>query len=582
MRFFIIIAGLFTALTFSALAQISLPPARQPNSIVTVLSDELSEPGSPASKILSELSVTLDKEGEVRLLSASGYGGPANARDLLQLRGADLAIINSDVLAYLDLANALPEARRKIRLVAPLLQQSVLLFAKKDFKSIAELRGRKIAVPADRPSRGVTAKTIFGLMKIEAEFVELSVKDLARRSNELDALVIYEPDLPGLRSWGITPATHQLLPIPAAGPLAAVYIPKKSTNLVSGFGPAGPFETVQVETLLTAFDWGPKQGRYADVVSFVSKFFALVPQFRANFPRSPFSKIDVKLNVPGWKRYGPAETLAVAAPAPTVKDGLINIEDAPSADSLRIVAVERPPLTNSHGKDGGVALKILTAAMGGAGLPFSVQWVQSERALLDALVTNKTADAGIFWETTNCDAPSNQSEMQAELCDHAVQTEPVMQAVVAVFTRLDMPLDPKAADSPQSRTLCIPPSQSLPEDLIAEIPWLKGASLKKLRPKTLIDCLAALDAHEADAVIAVEPEARFTIEKLKLAASFQVSQRPGLTTGLHVVVAKDNPHQAQLVQSINSALAKFRASSQYSEVMASHLADLTGSAPRQP
>ncbi|MGA7325932.1 MAG: hypothetical protein WBX25_15970 [Rhodomicrobium sp.] len=579
MRLFIFIAGLFAALTFSALAQITLPPARQPNSIVTVLSDELSEPASPASKILSELSVTLDKEGEVRLLSASGYGGPANARDLLQLRGADLAIINNDVLAHLDLANALPEARRKIRLVAPLLQQSVLLFAKKDFKSIAELRGRKIAVPADRPSRGVTAKTIFGLMKIEAKFVELTVKDLARRSNELDALVIYEQDLPGLQSWGITPATHQILPIPAVGPLAAVYIPKKSTNLVSGFGPPGSFETVQVETLLAAFDWSPKQGRYADVASFVSKFFALLPQFRANFPRSPFSKIDVKLNAPGWKRYGPAEALAVAAPAPTVKD-VINIEEAPAADTLRIVAVERPPLTNSHGKDGGVALKILTAAMGGAGIPFSVQWVQSERALLDALVTNKTADAGIFWETTNCDAPSNQSEMQAELCDHAVQTEPVMQAVVAVFTRLDMPLDPKAADAPQSRTLCIPPSQSLPEDLIAEIPWLKGASLKKLRPKTLIDCLAALDAREADAVIAVEPEARFTIERLKLAASFQVSQRPGLTTGLHAVVAKDNPRQAQLVQSINAALAKFRASNQYSAVIASHLADLTGSAPK--
>ena len=108
-----------------------------------------------------------------------------------------------------------------------------------------------------------------------------------------------------------------------------------------------------------------------------------------------------------------------------------------------------------------------------------------------------------------------------------------------------------------------------------------SGSVKTLRPKTLIDCLAAVDLREAEALIAIEPEARFAIERLKLSQSFLISQRPGITTGLHVVVSKDNPSQAQLIQTINEALAKFRSSGGYSAVMASHLADLTGTPLKQ-
>ncbi len=129
MRLLIVVSGLL-ALLRPAVAQITLPPAKAATSVVTVLSDALSEPGSPASQILSEISVMLDKDGQVRLLAINSYGGPANVRDLLQLRGADFAILNSDVLAYLGLASALPEARRKLRVIAPLLDQSVFLFAK--------------------------------------------------------------------------------------------------------------------------------------------------------------------------------------------------------------------------------------------------------------------------------------------------------------------------------------------------------------------------------------------------------------------------------------------------------------------
>ena len=147
MRWFILIVGISLALARTAYAQVAFPSSKTASRMVTILSDGNSEPNGAASQILSDIAITLDKQSDMRVLSMNGYGGPLNARDLLQLRGADLAVINNDVLAYLDLLKTLPEARRKVRLIAPLFHQRVLFFARQGVNSIEELRGRKVGIP---------------------------------------------------------------------------------------------------------------------------------------------------------------------------------------------------------------------------------------------------------------------------------------------------------------------------------------------------------------------------------------------------------------------------------------------------
>jgi ABC-type amino acid transport substrate-binding protein len=157
-----------------------------------------------------------------------------------------------------------------------------------------------------------------------------------------------------------------------------------------------------------------------------------------------------------------------------------------------------------------------------------------------------------------------------------------MLAVLGVFTRLDAQLSTPGSQDSAPRTLCVPENQPIPEGAFDAIPWLKGARVKTLRLKSVIDCVAALDRHEAEALITLEPEGRFVIEKLRLTQSLQLSQRIETPMGLHALVAKANPRQAILLQTINQALSKFRASSGYSQVIASHISDLTGSTARMP
>ncbi len=590
MRLFILAAGLVAGLYSAVFAQGSIPPANPMSRLVTVLSDGLSEPWSPASQALSDLSIVLDRESDVRLLPINGYGGPANVRDLIQLRGTDFAILNNDIFTYLDLTAPFPDARKKIKMVAPLVRQKVLLFARRDINAIEGLRGRKVGILAKHPSRIVTAKTIFGLLKIDATLVELEGGDAAKKAQELDAVLLYESDVPGFQAFGAASGTYHLLPIPASGPLASVYVPKKlGKGALPGFNAEG-VETVEVVSILAAFDWSPKQGRYPDAITFVDRVFAVAPKVRTHNPSSPFSKTDLRTAVPGWKYFGPAEVLAKAAPAVTVKDDgasltmVAAVEPASGRDAagpLRIVAVNRAPLLNSQAKDGGIVLKLLTGALDAAGVQASVQWAENEKELRDALFISKKADIGLFLPSPHCDNPANQSVLEAEVCDQAALTDPLMQAVIAVFAPADE--QPGSGTNPsQPQTLCVPENQTVPEGVMEEVPWAKAGNVKIVRPKSLINCLVALQHHDTGAMIAIEPEVRFALDKLAAPQSFQIAQRPGITIGLHAAVAKENPRQAEILQTINNALEKFKGSEAYSAIMASHIADLTGTAVKQP
>lgn len=588
MRWFLVSVVLCCGLATAAFGQFPTPSAKPASGVVTILSDELSEPRSPASQVLNDISVTLDQSSSLRVLSVAGYGGVGSVRDLLQLRGADFAILNNDVLTYLDLAKANPEARQKIKLVAPLYNQGVFLFARQPIKSIEDLKGRKLGLLAAKPSRTLTARTIFGLLKINVEFVELKNEQLAQRAaTDIDAVLVFEQDLADLKSLGLKPDIFNLISISGfTGPLGRVYKRKTfSKESLGAFGAGNDLETVEVTTLLASFDWKPKQARYNEVTAFVQKLFEALPKLRSRNTGSLLSDTDFRAELPGWRRYGPAVVLAAAAPPLPVKTdspppSMFPADDdvASKSKPLRLSVIARPPLTDPYQANGGLVLNLFVEALAAAGISTSIEWADSERAQLETLLTERTSDIGLFWQAPNCDNPGSLSANEATLCDRVAHSDPLMQVLFGVFTRLDMPLAVKTEGAAQGRTLCIPDNQSIPQAAVSAIPWIKGETIKTLRPKTLIDCIAAVERREADAFVAIESEGRFTIDKLQLFNVFQLSQQPEAGISLHAVVAKDNPLQAQLLVRINHALLEFKSSDRYAAIVTSHLATLTGSA----
>src|SRR5262249_3006257 len=124
-------------------------------------------PGSRATQAINQLAAYAGHIPNVRVLPISGRGATENVRDLLYLRGVDLAVLNSDVLAFLDVTNQYPDARRRLRYVTHLFDQKVFLLARNGINAIEELRGRRLAVLSETGAGRVTARALFGLSKID-------------------------------------------------------------------------------------------------------------------------------------------------------------------------------------------------------------------------------------------------------------------------------------------------------------------------------------------------------------------------------------------------------------------------------
>src|SRR5262250_3148596 len=89
-----------------------------------------------------ELAQVLDDGDNLRILPTVTYGAAQNLDDLLYLRGIDVAITQSDVFEYFRTQRKTPNLEQRIHYIVRLPLSEMHVLAKKDIKSIDDLRGK--------------------------------------------------------------------------------------------------------------------------------------------------------------------------------------------------------------------------------------------------------------------------------------------------------------------------------------------------------------------------------------------------------------------------------------------------------
>ena len=104
----------------------------------------------------------------------SSGGGIETLRDLVFLRGVDMAIVPVNALAYAQATELLgPNLPQKIAYIAHLYNEEVHLLVGRNTKAFADLSGKKIAVPQEDGSAFFTAKDLLARFGLEAEIVRM-------------------------------------------------------------------------------------------------------------------------------------------------------------------------------------------------------------------------------------------------------------------------------------------------------------------------------------------------------------------------------------------------------------------------
>lgn len=268
--------------------------------------------GAAYIQITQDIAVVVDDGHNMRVLPVVGGAGVQNVRDIVFLRGIDLAVTNVTTLNLMRKSGELgPNLERQIAYIAPLFPEEAQIIARGGIQSIEELKGKKVGINNKGSATAVFAPLLFKALGIEIEPVYVNQQDAIQRmrAGELDATICICPKpVPAYATvraeWGF-----RLLEVPYPAALQADYLPASISH--EDYPQIVPqkekIETVAGSTVLITFNWPKNSQRYNRTAKFVDAFFAKFAELQKP-PRHPLWKtVNYAASLQGWTRFSAAQ-----------------------------------------------------------------------------------------------------------------------------------------------------------------------------------------------------------------------------------------------------------------------------------
>jgi TRAP-type uncharacterized transport system substrate-binding protein len=291
--------------------------------------------GGTAADIAADLQAVLDCVDGLRILPITGRGSINTVRDLLYLKGVDMAVVTADVLDHV-VKNQLfaSDIKQRLNHIARLFDQEVHLLARPGITSIGDLAGRMVNVGTGE-FEPVTANRIFAAAGIEVRRTRYDQKSaLARlQAGQIDAMLFLAGRPSGLLAGLPGDSGLTLLPVPMPGGEGGHY---QQTMIDAGDYPhlieeGALVRTVAVPTVLASFDWPQSHERYQKYQTFATALFERFSYLRRPGRHPKWQEMALTASLSGWRRFVPAEALADALRHDDTADPLAGIPLAASA-----------------------------------------------------------------------------------------------------------------------------------------------------------------------------------------------------------------------------------------------------------
>ncbi|MDB5546320.1 MAG: hypothetical protein JWO64_3469 [Hyphomicrobiales bacterium] len=288
-------------------------PATQANNKLTILAGQPQTTAARGAQELVDLMKAVNLDAEAKT-------GPISIAQLSETDGADLAILQSDTLeeARRDTGANL---QRKLTFIARLFNQEIHIVARPGVKTFAELDGRTIATSALDTPEGRTAAKLFERAGIRPRLLEMDTETALARlgRGEIDG-AIFVGGKPAPALAGISISGLQLISIPYKGALQDFYYPAQITkadypNLVTS---DRGVDTVAISTVLMALEAKPNSPRYKKLTQFTQTLFERFGALRDAAHHPKWREVNLAADVPGWRRFQPAQKWLDNAPVPRV------------------------------------------------------------------------------------------------------------------------------------------------------------------------------------------------------------------------------------------------------------------------
>jgi len=269
--------------------------------------------GGPYLQMAQDIGLTVSDGDNLRVLPVAGDGALRNIRDVLLLRGMDLAITTDQVLNTVKMSGEYgPNLERRVAYISPLAVDMLHILARPEINSLKDLSGKKVNVmPKGSASSALVPKTLKTL-GIEVDEVNIQIADALQqmRAGTIYATACYCP-VPVPAYPGLSPDLgFKFLEVPHSAALdEASFLPASLPgdsypNLIAK---DSKVQTVATTTILVTFNWAPGTERYRKIEKFVHAFFSNFDKLREP-PRHPaWRSVNMAATIRGWQRFPAAQ-----------------------------------------------------------------------------------------------------------------------------------------------------------------------------------------------------------------------------------------------------------------------------------
>ncbi|MGI9433601.1 MAG: TAXI family TRAP transporter solute-binding subunit [Geminicoccaceae bacterium] len=268
-------------------------------------------PGSTDLDQAYDLDIAFSDGYDLRIIPMVSQGSAKEFEDLLYLRGVDMAIIQHDVVEFMDTYQIYPGIKGSVRLIAPLGTEQYHILARKDIQSIYDLAGKKINFGRAESGTSMTSSVVFDALGISVDVTNYNHKIALEhmRNGEIDAMA-RTTGAPNSLFEGVGgDEGFHFLPVPASGAVSGTY---SVTGITSEHypdlvAPGQVIDTVGVSTVLITYNWSREHPRGATVDLFTKRFFSGYDKLLETGFHDSWKTIDISEEIPGLTRHWSAE-----------------------------------------------------------------------------------------------------------------------------------------------------------------------------------------------------------------------------------------------------------------------------------
>jgi len=261
-------------------------------------------------RIAQNMADALDSN-DLRLITMLGRGSRQNIKDLIELDGVDLAIVQSDVLREVARTNEIPGAVQSIRYITKLYNEEIHVLVRSDVSSIKYLEGAAIAVGRQGSGTEMTASILFEGLGIQFDPVNVDGKEAidALADGLISAAVFVVGKPSSLLTALEDPQRFRLIDVRLPKSVEFPYfdVTLDHDDYPALIPPGERVSTVAVGAILAAFNWRVGSRRYSLLERFTNELFSSIELLRSGPYHPKWKGVDLKTQVPGWTRFQPAQ-----------------------------------------------------------------------------------------------------------------------------------------------------------------------------------------------------------------------------------------------------------------------------------